>query len=391
MIIPTDPAVTDGVPAARKAATDAGSPAFDVSRWAQPLELALDALYAAQPGQAVTGQLCASDGFPAGLSEMAGRRLHEALVQPVRYVVEAGGARWRPQLLLAVIDMLGADSARFGPLAAAMELMHTGSLMIDDVQDRAVLRRGRVPAHAVFGLATTLNAGTAAYFAFDQVLRSVDDDPVLRSAMYQVMLGALRSAHAGQGLDLQGHRAEMDVAAATGRAQEVLDLVRLTHRLKSGAPVRACMEAGALLAGAAPQLQAALGSFGDAVGTSYQVIDDVLDLDGVVRGGQVTKKVGEDLFNGKVTMPLAHAVGLLPRREMQRLWKGVRNGRASAWRVRRAAAALRACGALQVSRDEAYTAVRREWANVTGLVEDSPARRAVWVMADQAVRRTRIA
>ncbi|MEH0450208.1 polyprenyl synthetase family protein, partial [Streptomyces sp. B21-102] len=140
-------------------------------------------------------------------------------------------------------------------------------------------------------------------------------------------LSALRAAHAGQGLDLEGHREEMDAAVAAGRGQQVLDLVRLTHRLKSGAPVRACMETGALLAGAGPDVLAAMGSFGEVVGTSYQIVDDVLDLEGVVRRGKATKRAGEDLFNGKVTLPLAHAVDLLPPTQMKRLWNGLRDGR----------------------------------------------------------------
>lgn len=359
--------------------------------WAARLEEALDDLYAVRPDAAVTRQLCALaelGDVPAEVAEQADRRLHSALIRPVRYLVDAGGARLRPRLLLAVIDLLGGDVSRYTPLAAAMELMHTGSLIVDDVQDRAILRRGRAPAHAVFGIATAVNAGTAAYFTFDQALRhTVPDDVVLRAAVTETCLGVLRSAHAGQGLDLEGHRAEMDAAVAAGCGCEVQHLVRLTHRLKSGAPVRACMETGALLAGAGEDVQAALGAFGEAVGVSYQVIDDVLDLDGVVRGGTATKRAGEDLFNGKVTMPLAHAVDLLEKARMTHLWKGLRDGRAGRRRVAKAAETLRACGALDASRSEAFTRLRCAWQRVEDLVEDSPKTRALWTLAHQAVSR----
>ncbi|MBX7554200.1 polyprenyl synthetase family protein [Streptomyces sp. tea 10] len=351
----------------------------------------MDDLYAVRPDAAVTRQLCALaelGDVPAEVAEQADRRLHSALIRPVRYLVDAGGARLRPRLLLAVIDLLGGDVSRYTPLAAAMELMHTGSLIVDDVQDRAILRRGRAPAHAVFGIATAVNAGTAAYFTFDQALRhTVPDDVVLRAAVTETCLGVLRSAHAGQGLDLEGHRAEMDAAVAAGCGREVQHLVRLTHRLKSGAPVRACMETGALLAGAGEDVQAALGAFGEAVGVSYQVIDDVLDLDGVVRGGTATKRAGEDLFNGKVTMPLAHAVDLLEKARMTHLWKGLRDGRAGRRRVAKAAETLRACGALDASRSEAFTRLRCAWQRVEDLVEDSPKTRALWTLAHQAVSR----
>lgn len=361
-------------------------------RWAADVEQALQDLYTAHPHSAMTRQLCAFTelgDLSAGVAEQAGRRLHEALVRPVRHLVEAGGARLRPQLLLAVIDLLGGDAARYLPLAAAMELMHTGSLIVDDVQDQATLRRGRAPSHHVFGPATAVNAGTAAYFVFDQALRvTVPDDAALRAAVTETCLGVLRSAHAGQGLDLQGHRAEMDAAVAAGCSREVRQLVRLTHRLKSGAPFRACMETGALLADASADVQAALGRFGEAVGVSYQVIDDILDLDGVVRHGTATKRPGEDLFNGRVTMPLAHAVDLLPQASMSRLWKRLRDGRAGRRRVAKAAATLRACGALQVSKDEALTSLRCEWERVDGLIADPSKAQALWEITHRAVSRS---
>ncbi|WP_370423770.1 polyprenyl synthetase family protein [Streptomyces sp. QH1-20] len=297
-------------------------------------------------------------------------------MRPVRHLVEAGGARLRPRLLLAVIDLLGGDTARYVPLAAAMELMHTGSLIVDDIQDRATRRRGRAPSHAVSGLAAAVNAGTAAYFTFDQALRA---------AVTEACLRVLRAGHAGQGLDLAGHRAEMDAAVAAGCGRQVQQMVRLTHRLKRGAPVRASLETGALLVGADPQVQTALGAFGEVLGVSYQVIDDVLDLDGVTSGGTATKRAGEDLFNGKVTMPLAHAVDLLRQAHMTRLWKGLRAGRASRRQVATAADALRACGAVEASRSEAYQKLRDERHRVEDLIGDNPKARALWELAHQAV------
>ncbi|MCY0924046.1 polyprenyl synthetase family protein [Streptomyces sp. H27-G5] len=183
----------------------------------------------------------------------------------------------------------------------------------------------------------------------------------------------------------------MDSAVRAVSGNEILALVRLTHRLKSGAPVRACMETGALLAGADAEVQAALGAFGEAVGTSYQVIDDVLDLEGVIRGGKATKRAGEDLLNGKATMPLAHAVDPLPQEQMRKLWRGLRDGRAGGRRVRRAVTVLRACGALEASTVEAHELLKGSWEHVGVLVGESAQAHALWTMAEQAVHRSRIA
>ncbi|EYT80025.1 polyprenyl synthetase, partial [Streptomyces sp. Tu 6176] len=265
------------------------------------------------------------------------------------------------RLATAAVEALGGDPAGFGPLLAAAEILHTGSLIVDDVQDGAVRRRGAPAAHVEFGLAAALNAGTAAYFSLDRVLPDLSRDPLTQVAMYRSFMAALRSAHAGQGLDIAGHREAMDSAAATGDARPVLEAVRLTHRLKSGAPVRCLMELVAHTCGTDDALHRALARYGEAVGTAYQITDDVQDLTGVVRDGAPTKLIGEDLRNGKVTMPLAHAVALLPRTELTALWQSVRTPGADPGTVREAITALASSGALRAAREEADHLVERAW------------------------------
>ncbi|OKI00377.1 hypothetical protein A6A06_22560 [Streptomyces sp. CB02923] len=321
-----------------------------------------------------------------------GGRLHAALTEPVRYLVGAGGGRWRPGLMMAVIEVLGGDSEHFGPLVASMELAHTGSLMVDDVEDGASLRRGRATVHTAFGTSTALNAGTFAYFTLDRAVRlTVPEDLVLRARLYDAYLAALRAAHAGQALDIQGHRTEMDQAVRTEDAEPALEAVRLTHRLKSGAMVGAGLEAAALVCGVDDRQRTALVAFGSAIGTAYQITDDVADLEGVVRDGVVTKQVGEDLHNGKVTMPLAHAVARLPRRRLAPLWHAVRDGRADRTTVLGAAAELRDCGALEACVREAQSLVAETWSRLEPMLPQVPGTRMLLDMARHVVQVNRIA
>ncbi|MFF9896944.1 polyprenyl synthetase family protein [Streptomyces longispororuber] len=327
-----------------------------------------------------------------GLLTQLAPRLHEALVRPVRHLVDGGGRRWRPYLMAKVIETLGGDSRRFGPILAAGELMHTGSLIVDDVEDGAGLRRGTRAAHLVYGMPVALNAGTAAYLAFHRALCAVvPDDAALRSAVQDVYLRALRAAHAGQGLDIAGLSTEMDTAVATGDPRALLDHVRLTHRLKSGVPVRAAFEVAALLTGAPARVRGGLGRYGEAIGVAYQITDDVLDLRGVVHEGVPTKAVAEDLRNGKVTMPLAHAVALLPRRRMGELWRRAREGRWTPESLREDVAVLTRCGALQACVEEADRLLDAAWRD---LRPDLPRNRAalfVRAVARHTVHRARVA
>ncbi|WP_167532654.1 polyprenyl synthetase family protein [Streptomyces alboniger] len=369
----------------------------DMRRFATDITAHINALYPDAdaldlPG--VRGLLGLSEDqelAPALAARVSGR-LHETLVRPVRHLVDSGGQRWRPYLLAKVIDVLGGDSEHFAPLLAAGELMHTGSLIIDDIEDEARLRRGEAAAHTVYGTPVALNAGSAAFFAFDRALHMVlPDDVPLRCAVQGAYLTALRAAHAGQALDILGLREEMDAAVATGEAEPLLDQVRLTHRLKSGIPVRTAFEVGALLVGASPRLRRALQCFGEAIGTAYQVTDDVLDLRGVVRAGTPTKSVAEDLRNGKVTMPLAHAVALLPRQDLAVVWHRIREGGMTEDDVREVIAALESCGALDACVQETERMLEPAWAELKPLIPRTRQALFIEALARHTVRRARVA
>lgn len=272
-------------------------------------------------------------------------------------------------MIWEAVDLLGGDSERCGPLIAAIEMLHTGSLIVDDVQDASPLRRGRPAVHTVFGMPTALNAGTAAYFLWDRAVElSFPGDAALGGELRALLLAALRAGHAGQALDLQGHHEEMDRAVADGDRDTVLDVLRVTHRLKSGAPTAAGLETAAVVTGAEPPLRAALAAFGSAVGTAYQIADDVADLRGVTHAGQPTKRPLEDLRNGKVTMPLAHAVGRVPRPFLTRLWQQIKEGSLQGPALTEARAQLEACGAERACREEAENIVHDAWARLAPLL-----------------------
>ncbi|MGW2255712.1 polyprenyl synthetase family protein [Kitasatospora sp. NPDC001660] len=319
-------------------------------------------------------------------------RLHRALTAPVRHLTNAGGQRWRPVLAWEATGLLGGDSERCGLLIAAVELLHTGSLIVDDVQDASPLRRGRPAVHTVFGMPTAVNAGTAAYFLWDRAVQlTFPDDAARCGELRALALSLLRAAHAGQALDIHGHREEMDEAVTGGDRHAVLDMVRLTHRLKSGAPAAGALEAAGVVTGAGPELRGALAAFGSAVGTAYQIADDVADLRGVMRDGVPTKQAAEDLRGGKVTMPLAHAVGRLPQRQLILLWQQLREGSGSAGAVAEAYRELDSCGAVKACLDEADQLMSNAWMQLEPLLPSAGRSRLLYELAASVVRFDRVA
>ncbi|WP_436888134.1 polyprenyl synthetase family protein [Nocardiopsis dassonvillei] len=293
--------------------------------------------------------------------------LHASLIEPMRHATGGLGKSWRSYVAVAAIELCGGDSEPYRPLLAATELFHTGSLVVDDVQDGSPLRRGRPAAHTVFGVPAAINAGTAAYFAFDRVIDEVlADDDALRLRAYRTYLWALRAGHAGQALDIAGHRSAMDRAVATGDARPLLNRIRTVHRLKTAAPVRGVAEIGARIAGADDGLVRTLGDYFEAVGLAYQISDDVMDLRGVTArsstgSSEPTKHTAEDLRAGKATMPLAHAVGLLPAERVRRIWETVRDGCEDRDAIASAVEDLEGCGAVSACEEEAARLVAAAW------------------------------
>ncbi|MER5218350.1 polyprenyl synthetase family protein [Streptomyces sp. NPDC002838] len=313
------------------------------------------------------GDLAALTGTDQGprLDRQTRRRLHENLAAPVRHLLDVPGRAWRPVATTAVFCLFGADPEPYRPLIAACEIMHTASMIIDDIEDSSPLRRGRPTVHTRFGTPTAINAGTTAYFAFDAFLPLVpEQDPAIMLRVYQVYLRGLRAAHAGQALDLAGHRASFEHAVATGDPHLLLEQIRTAHRLKTGMPVRAVTEAAALIAGADEEQIQAVGHYFETVGTVYQISDDVADLDGVTtaedrRQGQTAKVPAEDLLNGEVTYPVAHATGLLDATDRRRLRNALYEGTPAG--AARAAELLTHSGALEACLTETRQMIDAAW------------------------------
>jgi geranylgeranyl pyrophosphate synthase len=293
--------------------------------------------------------------------------LHRSLVAPVRHLADAMGRGWRSYAAIAAMEMQGVSSRPYRALTALAELLHTASLIVDDVEDNAPTRRGRPAVHQVFGQATAINTGTHAYLVFDQVVRHLlPDDPERRLRLYQAYLDGMRRNHAGQALDILGHHEAMAAAVVSGDAATVLERVRTTHRLKTGGVVRGIGEFGAILAGANGELLAAISAYYETVGLAYQISDDVADLRALLArpgdpGSRVAKLPGEDIREGKVTYPLAHAVPLLPRARLREVWDVVRAGNAAPAAAREIVGALEDCGATAASLADARQAIDQAW------------------------------
>ena len=216
----------------------------------------------------------------------------------VRYSLFAGGKRVRPLLVLAAGEAVGGATAALMPLACAVEMIHTYSLIHDDLpaMDNDDLRRGKPTSHKVFGEAIAILAGdallTRAFHLMAELPARVSAEEVLRRVEAAAILGEAAGTSGligGQVADLE---AEGDGAIGAAALERL-------HRAKTVALLSACVRGGGVLGGATGADLERLGRYGSAVGLAFQVVDDILDV--TQASSTLGKTAGKDLDNNKPT------------------------------------------------------------------------------------------
>lgn len=279
------------------------------------------------------------------------RQLHSevALVNQIaEYIISAGGKRIRPALVLLMARAFGYNGTHHHDLAAVVEFIHTATLLHDDVVDESSLRRGRQTANALFGNAASVLVGDFVYSRAFQMMVSVDDMRVMR-----ILSDATNVIAEGEVLQLLNMH-DPDVTEA--RYLQVI-------RSKTAKLFEAAAQLGALVAGASAEDVEAAAEYGRSLGTAFQLIDDVLDYSG--NASDIGKNVGDDLREGKPTLPLIHLMhnGSTEQRALVR--SCIEQGDEQHFDV--ILAAISSSGALDYTRGEAEKAATRASQAIAGL------------------------
>lgn len=211
--------------------------------------------------------------------------------QVSRYIIAAGGKRLRPALLLLMCGALGYSGEQRFNMAAVVEFIHTATLLHDDVVDESTLRRGRATANEAFGNPASVLVGDFLYSRAFQMMVDAGDMRIM-----QTLAEATNVIAEGEVLQL------MNMNDASLSENSYL----LVIRSKTAKLFEASARLAALLAKSSPEVEKNCADYGQALGTAFQVIDDVLDYDGDVQ--EMGKNLGDDLREGKATMPLIIAM-----------------------------------------------------------------------------------
>ena len=232
----------------------------------------------------------------AALDDSLGPERPESLREAMRYSLLAGGKRLRPILCLAACELAGGDPALAMPTAVALEMIHTMSLIHDDLpaMDNDDLRRGRPTNHKVYGDAVAILAGDALLTrAFEMVaLRSpgVPAERLLKVVGELSLVAGAPGLVGGQVVDLECEGKDVD-----------LDTLEYIHLHKTGALLKACVITGALIGGADEAQLDSLRTYARGIGLAFQIVDDILDV--TASSDVLGKTAGKDLIADKTTYP----------------------------------------------------------------------------------------
>ncbi len=237
------------------------------------------------------------------LPEGADTKYIDKLIEPNHSLITLGGKRWRPLLLMLCYKMAAEKSGapslteeQTYSITSLVEFVHTASLIHDDIEDNADLRRGKPAAHISYGLDTALNAGSWLYFEAPVCINQLKAADSLKLELYKTYTNELRRLHLGQAMDIFWHRNPEFFP----EEKEYLAMVKC----KTGTLASLAAKLGCIAGGLSAQEATQFGGIAADIGIGFQIIDDVINL----TSGNPGKKRGDDIVEGKKSLPvLIHA------------------------------------------------------------------------------------
>ncbi len=292
-----------------------------------------------------------------------------ALIDQIsRYIISAGGKRIRPRLVLLFSEALGFEGPERYELAAIVEFIHTATLLHDDVVDESSLRRGRATANAIFGNAASVLVGDFLYSRAFQMMVSVN-----RMRVLDVLADATNVIAEGEVLQLMNmHDPDLSVE----------DYLRVI-RYKTAKLFEASARLGAVIAGADAAVEEACADYGRSLGTAFQIVDDLLDYEG--NSAELGKNVGDDLREGKPTLPLLIAMERSSGADRDLIRHAIEHAEGD--RLDQVLAVVRRTGALEATREAARQEADKARERLA-LLPPSAAREALLELCVRSVHRS---
>jgi geranylgeranyl pyrophosphate synthase len=308
--------------------------------------------------------------------------LDKAIADPIWEFLDRGGKRWRPSLFILICEALGKNPKDFLDYAIIPEVIHNGTLMIDDIEDQSELRRGKPCTYQLFGLDIAINCGNAMYYLpLLSLVKNRDKIPAARlNKAYEIYVQEMVNLSFGQALDIAWHRGLADANKID--EQDYLQMCAY----KTGTLARIAAKLAAVLSEADDELTEMLGRFAEAVGVAFQIQDDVLDL---TDKAFAEKKgaLGMDVSEGKRTLIVIRTLQKAKAEDRKRLDE-ILSMHTNEQKLRdEAIAIMKKYDAIDYAKEYARKIVRESWNNVDTLLSASTAKEKLRAFADYLIER----
>jgi geranylgeranyl pyrophosphate synthase len=308
--------------------------------------------------------------------------LNKALVDPIWEFLERGGKRWRPTLFLLICEALGKDPEDFVDFAIIPEVIHNGTLIVDDIEDASEYRRGKPCTYKVYGLDIAINAGNAMYYL--PLLPLIENrqkiPPQKLSKIHTVYVQEMINLSLGQAMDIAWHRGLADADKVDEK-----DYMQMCA-YKTGTLARMAAKIAAIFADAGGELAEKLARFAESVGVAFQMQDDVLDL----TGKEFTEKKGgrgQDITEGKLSLLVIHTLKVAEAKEGRRLVE-ILNMHTSNQKLKdEAIAIMKRNGSIDYVKNLSGKMVQESWSEAERLLPASEAKEKLKAFAEFLIER----
>ncbi len=310
--------------------------------------------------------------------------LNKAIAEPIWDMLDRGGKRWRPALFLLICEALGKEADYCLDFSIIPEVIHNGTLVIDDIEDSSEMRRGKPCTYKIFQMDIAVNAGNAMYYLPLLPLMSQKEkiSAEMQRDVYEVYMQEMINLSMGQAMDIAWHRG---IANADELDED--DYLQMCA-YKTGTLARMAAKMAAVLAGANRPLVEKLGRFAESIGVAFQMQDDILDL----TGQEFAKKkggVGQDITEGKRSLLVIYTLRKANGADKKRLIE-ILNLHTSDQKLRDEAIALiQKYGAMEHVKQTAERMVMESWNEAERLLPESQAKEKLKAFAEYLIKRNK--
>jgi geranylgeranyl diphosphate synthase type I len=308
--------------------------------------------------------------------------INKAVAEPIWEFLERGGKRWRPTLFLLICEALGKNPEDYVDYAIIPEVVHNGTLMIDDIEDASEVRRGKPCTYKIYGLDVAVNAGNTMYYI--PLLPLIENREKIGAEklakIYEIYVQEMISLSLGQAMDIAWHK-------GMANADEIDEKAYLQMcAYKTGTLARMAAKIAAVLADASDELVEKIGRFAESIGIAFQIQDDVLDLTSEEfaekKGGR-----GQDITEGKRTLMVIHTLKASNAKDRRRLIEILKMHTADQKLRDEAIAIMQKYGSIEYAKNFARKIVEESWKDAEALLPKSKAKEKLNAFAKFLIER----